>query len=57
MFKKERDLTVRSKTLLKNKETRTLWTDILKQYPRLTEEVLNEVIPKKSAITVAKVDY
>jgi translation initiation factor 2D len=54
MFKKERDLTIRSKTLLKNKETRTLLTEVLKQYPSLTEEVLHDVIPKKASITVAK---
>ena len=55
MFKKDRDLVVRSKTLLKNKEVRTLITELLKQYPLLKEEELHQVITKKSQISVSKV--
>ena len=54
MFKKERDLAERSKTLLKNKEVRTLKADIIKRFPSVQEEELNAVIPNKANITVTK---
>lgn len=54
MFKKERDLAERSKTLLKNKEVRTLKAEILKKFPQVGEEELNTVIPNKADITVTK---
>lgn len=54
MFKKERDLAERSKTLLKNKEVRSLKTDILKKFPNVTEEELTAFIPNKADITVTK---
>jgi translation initiation factor 2D len=50
MFKKDRDLTERSKTLLKNKEIRTLKQDIIKQFPLLDEETLNQLIPNKADV-------
>jgi translation initiation factor 2D len=54
MFKKERDIAERSKTLLKNKEVRTLKSEILKKFPNVQEEELNAVIPNKADITVTK---
>lgn len=54
MFKKERDLAERSKTLLKNKEVRSLKTEICKQFPNVQEEELNSVIPNKADITLTK---
>jgi translation initiation factor 2D len=54
MFKKERDLAERSKTLLKNKEVRNLKADIVKKFPNVNEEELNTVIPNKADITVTK---
>eukprot|EP00601_Ochromonadales_sp_CCMP2298_P016712 CAMPEP_0173239742 /NCGR_PEP_ID=MMETSP1142-20121109/13384_1 /TAXON_ID=483371 /ORGANISM="non described non described, Strain CCMP2298" /LENGTH=147 /DNA_ID=CAMNT_0014170795 /DNA_START=201 /DNA_END=640 /DNA_ORIENTATION=+ len=53
MFKKDRDLAERSKTLLKNKEVRSLKAEILKQFS-LTEEALNTLIPNKADITQTK---
>jgi translation initiation factor 2D len=53
MFKKERDIAERSKTLLKNKEVRTLKSEILKKFPNVQEE-LNALIPNKADITVTK---
>ncbi len=50
MFKKERDLTERSKTLLKNKEIRTFKQDIQKQFPLIDEETLNTLIPNKADV-------
>lgn len=54
MFKKDRDLAERSKTLLKNKEVRTLKADIVKQFPNVNEDELNVVIPNKADITLTK---
>jgi translation initiation factor 2D len=54
MFKKERDLAERSKTLLKNKEVRNLKADIVKKFQNVSEEELNAVIPNKADITVTK---
>ena len=54
MFKKDRDLTERSKTLLKNKEVRCLKAEIVKQFPNVQEEELNSVIPNKADITLTK---
>jgi hypothetical protein len=53
MFKKDRDLDQRSKTLLKNKEVRNLKSEILRQF-NLTEEQLNTLIPNKADITQTK---
>lgn len=54
MFKKERDLAERSKTLLKNKEVRSLKSEIIKKFPTISEEELNTVIPNKANISVTK---
>eukprot|EP00639_Heterosigma_akashiwo_P036537 CAMPEP_0194723602 /NCGR_PEP_ID=MMETSP0296-20130528/14584_1 /TAXON_ID=39354 /ORGANISM="Heterosigma akashiwo, Strain CCMP2393" /LENGTH=187 /DNA_ID=CAMNT_0039627061 /DNA_START=85 /DNA_END=644 /DNA_ORIENTATION=- len=54
MFKKERDLTERSRTLLKNKEVKKLKTTILQSFPGLTQESLDILIPNKCDITVVK---
>lgn len=54
MFKKDRDLTERSKTLLKNKEIRTLRSEVKKQYPLADEELLATVIGNKADVTCVK---
>jgi translation initiation factor 2D len=54
MFKKERDLDERSKTLLKNKEIRTLKSEICKQFPTISEEELSIFIPNKAGVTITK---
>ena len=54
MFKKERDLTERSKTLLKNKEARALKVEIGKQFPRLNESEISELFPNKESVAVTK---
>lgn len=54
MFKKERDLAERSKTLLKNKEVRTLRSNILKEFPQVNDDQLNSMITNKAAVTVTK---
>jgi predicted ribosome-associated RNA-binding protein Tma20 len=54
MFKKDRDLDERSKTLLKNKEIRTLKSEICKQFPAIREEELSTFIPNKAGVTITK---
>ena len=46
MFKKDRDLAERSRSLLKNKETRKLRDDILAKLPRLTPEQMDAILGK-----------
>lgn len=54
MFRKDRDLTERSRTLLKNKETKTLKADLLRQFPSVTEDDLNALLPNKVNLTSIK---
>lgn len=54
MFKKEQQLAERSRSLLKNKEVRTLRSAVLVQYPLLTEDLLNTVLPNKANVTAIK---
>lgn len=54
MFKKDRDLTERSKTLLKNKECRNLRSEVLKQFPSITEDEITSLIANKAAVTATK---
>lgn len=54
MFKKERDLTERSKTLLKNNEVKSFKADLLKHCSGITEDDLNAVIPNKANVTLTK---
>lgn len=54
MFKKDKDMAERSKTLLKNKEIRSLTAEVLKQYPRLNEESLGELLFKKANVSMVK---
>lgn len=54
MFRKERDLTERSRTLLKNKETRSLKAEIAKQFTSVSEDDLNLLLPNKVNLTCIK---
>ena len=54
MFKKERDLAERSRTLLKNKEVRSFKSSLLQQLQNISEDELNAVIPNKASITLTK---
>eukprot|EP01033_Poteriospumella_lacustris_P002815 gene2815-2045_t len=54
MFRKDKDLTERSRTLLKNKETKTLKADLLRQFPSVTEDDLNALLPNKVNLTSIK---
>lgn len=54
MFKKDKDLTERSRSLLKNKEIRSLKAEILLQFPRLSEDQISEIIAKKSNLSQTK---
>ena len=56
MFRKEKDLTERSQTLLKNKELKQFKADITKQFPYFNEhsEELNVLLPNKCDLTCTK---
>ena len=54
MFKKDKDLSERSRNLLKNKEVRTLKTTLLQKHPRLAEEQLSSLINNKTDVTSIK---
>lgn len=53
MFKKEKDLAERSRTLLKNKEARNLRSEIAKQF-HVTEEDICSIIEPKASISCTK---
>ena len=52
MFKKDRDLAERSRSLLKNKETRKLRDDILAKLPRLTPEQMDAILGKEQFLRI-----
>ena len=54
MFKKDQDVHERSRSLLKNKEIRSLKADIVEQLHDIDPEDLNRVITNKSSVTVIK---
>ena len=54
MFKKEKDMAEKSRSLLKNKEVRKLRADVLIQFPSLSEESLTETINAKSQVVAVK---
>lgn len=54
MFKKDRDLTERSKTLLKNKEVRNLRSELVKQFPSVSEDEISTIITNKAQVTTTK---
>ncbi len=54
MFKKDKSSTEKSKSLLKNKEIRTLKSEIVKQFPVITEEQINSFIPNKAQVYQTK---
>jgi predicted ribosome-associated RNA-binding protein Tma20 len=55
MFKKTQDLAERSKTLLKNKEVRSLRKEIAAQFPAVTEEdVANAIVTNMAQVTITK---
>lgn len=55
MFKKDQDVHERSRSLLKNKEIRSLKADIVQQlHGSIDPEDLNKVITNKSSVTVIK---
>jgi predicted ribosome-associated RNA-binding protein Tma20/translation initiation factor 1 (eIF-1/SUI1) len=54
MFRKEKDLAERSRTLLKNKEAKTLKAEVLKQFPAVTEDEINALLPNKVNLTSIK---
>jgi predicted ribosome-associated RNA-binding protein Tma20 len=54
MFKKERDVTERSRTLLKNKEVRSFKAEVAKQFPSLSEDALQVLLPNKAELHVTK---
>ena len=52
MFKKEQQVAERSRTFLKNKETKKLKSDLLQQFPLLSAEELEQYLPNKvSSVT------
>lgn len=53
MFKKERDLAERSRTLLKNKEARNLRNEVMTQF-NIADEALSSIIEPKASITCTK---
>jgi translation initiation factor 2D len=54
MFKKDRDLSERSNSLLKNKEIRDLKANIVKQFIDVDDAILNELFHKKSSVSQTK---
>jgi predicted RNA-binding protein (TIGR00451 family) len=53
MFKKDRDLTERSKSLLKNKEVRVLKADVSSTF-NISEDDLNQLLPAKGSVSISK---
>jgi translation initiation factor 2D len=54
MFKKDKDLEERSRSLLKNKEIRKFRSEILASFPLLNEAEITELIPNKCDLSVIK---
>jgi translation initiation factor 2D len=54
MFKKDKDLTERSNSLLKNKEVKSLRTEIAKQCCGLNEDNIMDLLPTKGSVSITK---
>ena len=54
MFKKEKDLVERSRSLLKKRETKKLKDEILSQLPALLPEQVEEFSPNKCSVEIVK---
>lgn len=50
MFRKEQSLAERSRSALKNKEIRTLRSELLSQFSALNEQALNDLLPPKADV-------
>jgi translation initiation factor 2D len=54
LFKKKQDLDSRSKSLLKNKETKKVKSDLCSAFAGLKEETCNTLLPNKGSVSMVK---